>query len=1166
MLAIHLPHSRQTVKLKATENKLLEFASYLSNHISDARLLYAYVPEEWREMAFPRIVEHLIRTTNFTALERLSLQQEHAREYGDDGSTNSYWHLAKLMTAFEIQNVVGDMLKTTLVVAQQVQTADENLPLSDQCTSCLQNAYKTSGCWFTKDGVTIQQYVVMPRAVAEEIWSALSRNQITQEQLRNRLLQDDVLQTGTPFLNKQKCALLDQQIRNLWREKIAPRLAEQIVRTMQFMDLSIAEGQKPKFNVDRNANQDEMQLHELLLQYNAPHYARCKSTPPTLQHFVLHELMHIDVMLKYFTQQTRGFVETSRGQRVFMLQTLDRPSLEKLARDWQNFNVDSILDYVSNWQRLNMTIQELQQLEKIDTSTFQTFETPHQILLEINRSIRSNESLSNLISRLQSRELIPLIVELQDRLEYRNAMLSTTTLRTKLLQDDIDFMQVVNVAKQFAKENSLDMLEIDQLERRATQERAKYLPIKKLYDANKNAFAKQDLDQAVQVFAQLKRELDTAFVNLKSRAKGNQDENQGWLQKELAIPGLVDDMRAFLSSKSNDRDALNTLYQARLRGLLEANKADQQVLLLTFLMNLWKNDAFVQEAVWQDAVWSNMYRRKQYEQAVVKFIRYLLTRDADVYEQAWKHVEAAQLKIAPIQGYRRQSRSPENGKDVSTEKQMPNNNTSITEAANFRWASAGGGSCAFDALFSGLFKMPNTWLQQQIFQATNVRPFNNQICASDQFHDAVIDDILFLQGQLQGEQRRACLTRTQYYACLGEQEQTDDPQYLLSQLLAFYNLQDSVFAYSYGEYRLSTTKRNEQTLANQLDSVDRYQMLLFEVENPIRPLQNRSIVTFDIPEQIAIYGTSDSFVLLTCFVTTGGHWLSYVRDYSNGNWWKFDAIRDPPYERLGQNVPNAVLGRDEWQKPAAYLYVRMATKRPRQQSDEEKLQELEKRPIAHKQQARQSLFELRALRSKVDEARLRLAIAEKESLINQLPNWWQYEGESTSTTNRIRTDPTYLPSLGLQFISSGFVFEIPQFILEQYPTEALLWLVENVLRLPNQGGKDRLELQRLLVDRIQSLKGLIPALFETVEHRPEVSVKHDLLDPLHNQIEQHWPLISQNSVWLPVFQKMRLDQHCYDFTIDELHNLADISRLLNHMDANEPVPKELFQDVLKKLQ
>lgn len=1081
MLAIHV--QKQQV-LPDTQNdsvtdKLHAFVSYLNNHISDSRPLYQYTLQTWKNVAFPRIVEHLTRDKRIrlSALERLSLQQDYALVYGNDGNTHTYWHLAMLMSAFEIQNVVCEMLQKSQ--ASRIQTADTNLPLTDKCESCGQSIYTTCGCWFTKDGVTIEPYVVMPARVADEIWQRLSMDQITETQILDRLLQPDVIQTGTAFLDKHACAMLDLRIRKLWKQKVAFIVKDFFVQSANLADQYIAEGQTFFIGLNEHPAVDEMQLQQLINEYNKPFHAHCKTVAATKQHFVLDELLHVKLLYKYFTEETRGY----SGPKLKSLQTSD---LQQLAKEWYNFDVQAIVNYVAKWN-------EAQQMSLAPSMS--GLQSPDQILLEINRSIRTNTSLDAYISRLS-------VKDIQDRMDAKVAEEKTKA----------------KAAKEAAAE---------------------------------------------------------AKANRQKEDEQNQDDNQMWQPEELAVPGLVEAMRKFLfaNTRLEAETTLQSLYDNYMLKLLQQNKKDERVLLLAFLFGIWEQDMFVKYVSWQQPIFMDIIRRKQYEQAIVKFIRYLLTKDKDVYEETWKHIELSKIKIKQPTGY---DPTPWSGGleplNQVNDKQAGDANT-ITEAANFKWASEGGGSCAFDALFSGLFKMPNTWLQDRIFKATNVRAFNNQTCNPEILHAKIIDDILFLQGQLLGEQNRTCLTRSTFYKCLNAPYQTDDPQYLFSQLLSFYDLQESVSLYSIGNYRLSTLpKQNKTSLPQQIAAVAEYQMLFFEVQEPLRPLQTRSSVTFDIPEQIAIAGTNDAFVLMTCFITTGGHWLSFVRDYSNGNWWKFDAIRDPPYEQRGPGVPNEVLGRNEFQKPAAYLYVRIAKRRPQQQQQqnyEEILQELEQRPIAHKQQAMQVVFELRQLRSKVNDARLNQIIAEKEGESRTLPNWWTFEDTSSATIDKIRSDETYLESLGLRFINAEYVLQVPENVVKALPTPALLWLVTNVLKLENQEGQDRSLLQKLILTRTERLKGLLPSIFETIEHRPNVSVTFDLMHPLHNQIEQHWPVISQNTVWLPVFEKLQLainQEKRFDYSTDELHNLANIARLLNHMDLNEPVPKELFQDVLKNLE
>lgn len=226
-VAIHvLPPKTPAPAALGFSDLLSHFSHHLQKHTSNPECYFRIVKPKYKHLFTP-MVAHLQRhdkhLRRLSALERHFLQKEYEAEYGVDGERDTYWHHIKLLTAFDIQVLVCDMLSKEQKSCNPI-TFD--LPKTRTCASCGQNVDRTCGCWFTEDGETILPYVVMPKAVAEEIWNALSNGTISNvDELQVRLRSNDIIQTGTMFLQKQPYEKLDQEIRALWSEKIVPQLA-----------------------------------------------------------------------------------------------------------------------------------------------------------------------------------------------------------------------------------------------------------------------------------------------------------------------------------------------------------------------------------------------------------------------------------------------------------------------------------------------------------------------------------------------------------------------------------------------------------------------------------------------------------------------------------------------------------------------------------------------------------------------------------------------------------------------------------------------------------------------------------------------------------------------------------------------------------------------------
>ncbi|MBX9636944.1 MAG: hypothetical protein K2Q45_05275 [Nitrosomonas sp.] len=474
------------------------------------------------------------------------------------------------------------------------------------------------------------------------------------------------------------------------------------------------------------------------------------------------------------------------------------------------------------------------------------------------------------------------------------------------------------------------------------------------------------------------------LLEVRRKAEEEVAKKQKWLDVEKNAGDLVANMTAFLLADTFDKaqESLEVLFNVIDDKLLPPKLGERDdVQLLAWALNMItaQEKKIVVSISWENDVWDNRERRAAFQQAIVKFIRYLLVQEKyseKDFLEIWTNVITAKLQRQELPGYKKTTvAAPAAALENVNVPEVSDYNITTS---NFEWNSAGGGSCAFDALMTGLFKVPGTWFEQYILENANQAIPLVPGCNVNELHRAIVQDIAFLKADT--PERPDCQTRPAYYRCVKKAAEWDDSRELTAMLLRFYNAEDNMQVIAGENYDANVEVGKE--------------MVMFEVGPVVGNLMSERRPQYNPPVEIS----NNEFVLMTCFIFKGGnHWLSYVRDPLTEYWWKFDAIADVN-DQIGPELPRGVAGLIVGEQPGAFLYVRKSSllknkrereaaraKEQKEASDErariarQKEKEKEEAARAKEQKEKEAADErARVAREKEEEAAAARAAEEKE--------------------------------------------------------------------------------------------------------------------------------------------------------------------------------------------
>ena len=212
---------------------------------------------------------------------------------------------------------------------------------------------------------------------------------------------------------------------------------------------------------------------------------------------------------------------------------------------------------------------------------------------------------------------------------------------------------------------------------------------------------------------------------------------------------------------------------------------------------------------------------------------------------------------------------------------------------SFRWEA---NSCAYDAFFAALFKVPNQWFRQTVRAAQLVRipaktlQPGEAVCSDVsvlQLHNALVEGIQFVEDGTRAP--TVCPLPSVWQTCMATRRARsgirDDPEELLMALVNFYQLEAMVYSYVFEEPEATIPSGRE--------------MIISQPNNSLALLEGQA---YNLPLQLR----RGEYQLSACFI------------YSNESGAEhFDAaVRDPRtrrwviYRTTGQPLPSQNPGAD----------------------------------------------------------------------------------------------------------------------------------------------------------------------------------------------------------------------------------------------------------------
>jgi hypothetical protein len=256
----------------------------------------------------------------------------------------------------------------------------------------------------------------------------------------------------------------------------------------------------------------------------------------------------------------------------------------------------------------------------------------------------------------------------------------------------------------------------------------------------------------------------------------------------------------------------------------------------------------------------------------------------------------------------------------------------LITSTHFDWRGDDGGTCPYDAIFTALFKVPGLWLENTIFNATDVS-VKTDTCLKriidgmplpEWIHHRICKQIHFLQDPLATERGESCVTKRTWKECISVDESKalfkslDDGRTLMGDVIQHFYNQGSKYTGAYLTKEIVSFPHNDTSY----NSKELICVVLFKTENFIRSESGQ--VQYDIP----LYLNNKQFTLISCVSFQPGHWVSYVRDPRSTEWWFFNAAPGGTNVARkigirGDNVPIEVTKGSANEQPCGWYYMRV---------------------------------------------------------------------------------------------------------------------------------------------------------------------------------------------------------------------------------------------------
>jgi len=187
---------------------------------------------------------------------------------------------------------------------------------------------------------------------------------------------------------------------------------------------------------------------------------------------------------------------------------------------------------------------------------------------------------------------------------------------------------------------------------------------------------------------------------------------------------------------------------------------------------------------------------------------------------------------------------------------------------NYKWKD---NSCWIDSVMLALFKIPGSWLENEIRKTTEVYVVGDcDAKKAQEYHRTFFEDLVFIQTP-QSVKDRTCVIRSKWQNCFATPvpvKGIEDPGSIINDIFKFYRREE---AYDLQFYSDIDQERNAINLTKIPE------VLAIRTD----PLARQ---TYDVP-----FYLNDRYKL-TSVIThrDGGHYTTYVYDPLNFQWWYFD--------------------------------------------------------------------------------------------------------------------------------------------------------------------------------------------------------------------------------------------------------------------------------------
>ncbi len=253
------------------------------------------------------------------------------------------------------------------------------------------------------------------------------------------------------------------------------------------------------------------------------------------------------------------------------------------------------------------------------------------------------------------------------------------------------------------------------------------------------------------------------------------------------------------------------------------------------------------------------------------------------------------------------------------------------------------------------------------------------------------------------------------------------------------------------------------------------------------------------------------------------------------------------------------------------------------------LAQIAKLPTQHKQARRYVLDQLLILEksgTQFDNSKLEQLRQIIEGKV--LENWWSIGGNKTKSANAtavaINDGSIKVSDLDLENMTQEEILSAPdKFWNKLNKTRTAEFMPALGLAVEDTGTKMVKAMQELRKAKrvVAFVDASITSVFESIERNSAYCIDSaydidaidlHLYDELRDSLATNWDMISSNSIWKPVFDRLYLNPENASIQMDPtwphekktryLHCLATISEILEHLADEKPIPRDYYERCL----